>query len=545
MLLSKNFKLIFLILIFALSFTLRFYKLGQVPNGLSTDEADMGYNAYSILKTGKDIFKRPWPLFFQSLDDYKPGLVFYTSIPTIALFGLSDFSIRVAPAIFGTLMPALFFFLARLLYPKERSLPYILAVLVAFAPWSIALSRAMIWYIELLAFYTLFLISLLLSVKKDSRFILLSAVFLGVGLYIYYAALIYLPPLLLLTLYLYRKNLLGNLKIILSAAVLLLVIATPAIIHYFSASAKSRLNAISILTPDITLPLSISEMTLDRSSHYPLAPLIHNRRLVYANALLDNYVDYFNLDYLFVNSKGIRYFYTSGVGLFYAFELPFVLYGAYILIKRRATEDKLILSLLLISPIPAAITLGSPFPHRALLLFIPIQILSAIGTTTFLKNRLTLPVLSVIYLFSVYIFLHQYFIHSPREFTSEFDNGAWFSTVRDVAPKVNAEKTKYDKVIFTWSQGKLVPAIYFLFYNKVDPKIIQKKASGWTNEPPSYRQIYDRIDNIEFRPIDWKTDKNLKNTLFIGYPQDFPKGVNIIGTSYLPNGDIHFVFVVD
>jgi hypothetical protein len=63
--------LIILSFVLFVSTALRVYNLGEVPNGLTVDEADMDYNAYSILKTGKDVYGRKLPLFFQSLDDYK------------------------------------------------------------------------------------------------------------------------------------------------------------------------------------------------------------------------------------------------------------------------------------------------------------------------------------------------------------------------------------------------------------------------------------------------------------------------------------------
>ena len=43
-----------LILIIVLSFVLRTYKLGANPPSLYWDEASLGYNAYSILKTAHD-----------------------------------------------------------------------------------------------------------------------------------------------------------------------------------------------------------------------------------------------------------------------------------------------------------------------------------------------------------------------------------------------------------------------------------------------------------------------------------------------------------
>lgn len=560
--------LLLLLVILAVNVFIRFYELGNIPNGLSTDEADLGYNSYSILKTGQDVYGKKLPLFFQALDDYKPGLVFYSTVPAIALFGLSDFSVRVAPAIFGSLLPLFIFFLVRLLYPKNLPAAYLAMIAFTFAPWSVALGRNMIWYIELIVFFVIFLTIFLIGLKKNPLFLIAASFFLALTVYVYYAAIIYLPFILFVLGFIYRQDLKKRLKSLSLAIIVLSVLLLPAISHYLSGQSKTRLNAISVLTADITLPDSLKQIELDKKLDLPLSDIIHNRRLVYASALLDNYFDYFNLDYLFLNTSHTRYFYVNGVGLFYLIELPLVFYGAYIMIKRRQKADLLILSLALIGPVPAMITLGSPFPHRALLLIVAIQLISAVGITAFVSNilrakrevmsswseaigskvssrpaRTIIALIIVVYAASIYFFLHQYFIHSPREFTSELDNGAWFATVRDAIPKVNQYKDDYDQVIFTWSQGKLVPAVYFLFYNKIDPRIIQAKSALWTREPPSYRQIYDKIENVEFRSINWEEDKNLKNTLLIGYPAEFPKDIEVIDATYLPNGNPHFLFV--
>lgn len=532
--------------VLALAVFIRFWQLGQIPNGLSVDEADLAYNAYAILKTGKDVYGQNLPLFFQSLDDYKPGLVFYSSIPATAIFGLSDFSIRLAPAIFGILSIFLVYLVVRQLYPQNQILPYISAVLISFAPWHIALSRAMIWYNQLIFFYLFSLVLLFLSFKKNQWLIIPAAFVLGLTVYIYYAAIIYLPAVLAI-ITLLNWQIIRKLKFTPVALLVLLITTIPALIHYSSGDAKTRLNAISVLTPDITLPTSIAQIEQDKLVNMPFPQVLHNRRLVYLSGMLDNYFDYFNLDYLFITAKNIRYFYVNNVGLFYLIELPFFLYGLYTLIGRREKSDLLLLSLLVIGPVPAALTLGSPFPHRALLTILSIQIISAIGLAAVLGkssgfNFLKLGLITL-YAASVYFFLHQYFVHSPKEFTSEFDNGAWYSTVKDAVTKVNQHKDKYEKVVFTWSSPKLVPPVYFHLYNKVDPRILQAKAANWANESPSYKQIYNQIDNIEFRSINWEQDKNLKNTLFIGYPSEFPQDIEVIDKTYLPNGKPHFVFV--
>jgi 4-amino-4-deoxy-L-arabinose transferase-like glycosyltransferase len=545
--------IVFVVGLTLISFLIRLYNLGGIPNGLTVDEADMGYNAYSILKTEKDVYGRKFPFFFQSLDDYKPGFAIYSLIPAIYLFGNSDFAIRLFSAILGSLTPILIFFVIKSLYPKNQNLAIISAILMVFAPWNIAISRATLMYIELIFFYLIFFLLFLLGIKRGQKYFLSAAVIFGLTLYVYYAAIIYLPLIIAILAIIYHKYFLKNLKTTILSVLILLIISLPALSHYLETQSRSRFNAISVFTPDITLPTSISEMQFDNEIKLSLSSIIHNRRLVYLNATLDNYFDYFNLDYLFVSSKNIRYFYLNNVGLFYFLELPFFLYGLFILFKRREQNDLLVLSLLVIGPIPAMITLGSPFPHRGILLLLAIQLITAVGFANFIdlmkKIRFkymkhSLAIIVILYTLSVYFFLHQYFVHSPREFTSENDNGAWFSTVRDVIPTVNKVQNNYDNVIFTWSQQKLVPAVYFLFYNQVNPRILQAKATDWTNEPPSFKQIYNQVGNIEFRPINWDSDKNLKNTLLVGYPQEFPKDVTSnINQTYLPNGKLHFLLV--
>ncbi|OGD86046.1 hypothetical protein A2164_02810 [Candidatus Curtissbacteria bacterium RBG_13_35_7] len=67
----------------------------------------------------------------------------------------------------------------------------------------------------------------------------------------------------------------------------------------------------------------------------------------------------------------------------------------------------------------------------------------------------------------------------------------------------------------------MIPAVYFLFYNRFDPHTIQDKIARWINEPSSYRQVYIEIENIESRRISWEEDKNLEKSLLIGYPKEF------------------------
>src|SRR6266568_6902142 len=91
-----------LFLIFLLGTALRFYQLGIVPFGFHRDEAFLGYNAFSIFKTGRDITGNVLPMHLQSFL-YSPAGYSYFSILFIVLLGLSEFSVRFASAFFGSL----------------------------------------------------------------------------------------------------------------------------------------------------------------------------------------------------------------------------------------------------------------------------------------------------------------------------------------------------------------------------------------------------------------------------------------------------------
>src|SRR3989344_208950 len=108
-------KILLLLFIFSVALILRFYKLGVIPDGLQQDESSIGYNAYSILLTGKDEHGVFLPQNFQAFGEYKlPGYI-YASVVPIAVFGLNPFAIRFVSAVSGFLSVVVVFFLTKTL----------------------------------------------------------------------------------------------------------------------------------------------------------------------------------------------------------------------------------------------------------------------------------------------------------------------------------------------------------------------------------------------------------------------------------------------
>ena len=131
-----------LVLILILAFRLRFYNLGSNPPSPYWEEAAIGYDAYSILKTGKDFHGNSWPLIaFESFGDYKPSFYFYATVPSIAIFGLNTFAVRFPSLFFGSLTILLIYLLVKQFF-KNSTVALGSALFLAISPWHIQFSRA-------------------------------------------------------------------------------------------------------------------------------------------------------------------------------------------------------------------------------------------------------------------------------------------------------------------------------------------------------------------------------------------------------------------
>lgn len=126
--------------ILLLAFFLRVLWLDKYPIGFTQDEAGLGYDAYSLLKTGKDMWGTTLPLTLRSFGDYKLPLYSYLTIPSVYIFGLSEFAVRLPGAIFGTLAILACYLMVKKLSENENLAIYS-ALFLALSPWHISLSR--------------------------------------------------------------------------------------------------------------------------------------------------------------------------------------------------------------------------------------------------------------------------------------------------------------------------------------------------------------------------------------------------------------------
>ena len=88
-----------LILILLLAAVLRLGAISSFPSGFNADEAALGYNAYSLLLTGRDEHGNILPVNLESFGDYKPALYSYLLVPLVRFLGLTVFAVRLPSAL--------------------------------------------------------------------------------------------------------------------------------------------------------------------------------------------------------------------------------------------------------------------------------------------------------------------------------------------------------------------------------------------------------------------------------------------------------------
>src|SRR3990167_9368584 len=179
--------------------------LSNFPVGFNADEASNGYDAYSILNTGRDQWGIPMPLILKSFGDFKSPLYTYLTIPSIASLGLTKFAVRLPNAILGTLAVLITYLLIRELTKKYKEglgitnieTPALVgAALLAVNPWHIMMSRTGL-EANLVTLFIPLGVYFFFKGLINPRFYIWSALSFGLSLFTYHSAKIVAPLIIL------------------------------------------------------------------------------------------------------------------------------------------------------------------------------------------------------------------------------------------------------------------------------------------------------------------------------------------------------------
>lgn len=529
---------IILSFVFLLALLLRSYKLGEIPVSLHGDEVGVGYNAYSLLTTGKDEYGVSWPI---SLRADIPPLNFYVTAAVMAITGKSEIAIRTPGLIYGMSTIVVTYFLVRRLFSERVAL--LSSFFLAVSPWHVQVSRiaheASLGVLLQVAATWCFVAGL----KRPVRWAW-AAIFFGLSMYAYHGPRLTTPLLILSLILVYRKHLRRkvNRHFLVRAMVILSLMMLPIVVMIISRPfTANRWAGISILIRDVTLALPRQQA--GRSSTLATV-LFHNPLVVYLVAIAKQYFAYINWNYLFFDTSELRYFNVSRVGLVYLWELPFLMTGLYTLIRSGVRAQKFPLLWLLIAPSPGMITLGTPNVGRSLMLMPMLQVVIAVGVVfvaqqarTLMPKKVRLVAASVLIgllFYSTSFFMHQYLEQSKYEFSAQWDYG-----VKQAVEYIQPFEEAADQIVFTTALKQ--PYIFVLFYGNKDYNWI-RRVGGERHQFIGYKSL----GKYEFRPIDFEEDQYLTQTLLVGTGEEIPASASgIVREISAPDESVAFRIVAN
>lgn len=483
----KNSKFIYLLLFFIVlvGFLVRVWNVDKNPAGFFADEASLGYNAYSILKTGKDEWGFSTPLLFKAFGQYTDPVMIYSAIPIIKIFGLSEFSVRLTSVLYGLLSVIAIFLLARELFGRRIAL--ISALFLALSPWHIHFSRVGFVLISSTFWVPFSLFLFLKSIKKFSIYYFLTIVSFFISFFTYYTTKIYLPILFVSIFIIFYKD----------------------TKHWLKKKQFWLINITAVfLFILLILPYLRDNLFLVRWND------VKNNSLT-ISYLIKGYFNHFSLDFLFI--KGdidfIGQFVTRhsvrGMGELYLFQLPLMIVAVIAIVLKKRTKELLFLILfLLIYPLGTIFTDIKPQATRSIIGVIPFQIISAFGLwqiIKFIKNiKLKFSAIFIsgaIILLSFFNYLNlfqKYPIYSA-------DYWGWQYGPKNIISFFKTQTLNYDELFMTGSFN--APEIFLKFYDP-EKKCLKCYIGGIDNLNVEKKQLFAlRVEEVKDLKVNYYVKK--------------------------------------
>lgn len=555
---SKKFHVFLLFLIFFLAFLLRFYKLGEIPNGLYQDESAIGYNAYSLLQTGKDEYAKPLPLYFKSFGDYKLPLYIYSTVFSVRLFGLNSFAVRFPSAFFGWLTVVVFYFFVKELIREnskdlkyllkignlELGLPELASLFLAISPWHLHYNRATFEVSVSLFLFVFAGLLLLMSFRKRTfGYFFLGTLCFVASLYSYNLTRL-LSPVLYLLFLVFNKEKIRNIskKEFIFTVFVSFLLLLPFIITFFDKggvkSAKGTLISTSAIVQGSLLEFRSYLVDLP----ILFTKLFFNKWLLTFWQYLQNITAFFSSSFFFISGASHGNHGIGNVGQFYLFEFVTILFGIYKILEKKIFWGYFLLAFCGAVIAVVALTRESPHATRSFFLLAPVEAISAFGLIKFFQlaksfrtswiKMSTFSFLALFVFYNLVYYFISYYVRFPILYAK-----SWRFADRDVSLYVKANESKYNKIIFDREAGFIYSS--YLFYSGYSPLEFQKTSLRYPDDSEGMSLVRS-FDKFEFRDIDASKDFYLPRTLFITTALKKPETVKSLKTFYFPKRPVAF-----
>jgi hypothetical protein len=492
-----------LFLIILISFIVRSISINNLPPSLNWDEVSHGYNAYSILKAGKDEWGIKSPFIFRAFGDYKLPVYIYLTILPVIFFGLNPLSVRFISIIAGSLLPLIIYLIVNKILQKKSILPLLAASIITFSPGFIFLSRVAL---EANLFLTLFCISLyLILIKKYG----LSTFFYALCLLTYNSSRVLLPFYIILIIYTLIKN---KFKFYNKFFIFLpfILVVSITIFQSLNSSGQARYKWVSLLDSG-----SINKINELRQT-YPR--LIVNKVTYFSYTAFNNYLSHFNPKYIFIKGASNYQFNIPDYYLISPLFYIFFILGLIKSIKNiKKYEIKLLLYWLFVSPIPSSITRDAPHVLRSITLLPVVVIMIILGFDYLNSKYLKYSVVYIICVLTIgqYIFWPKYSQYAKKY------SSAWQYGYKEIVSILKENYSKYDYIYITKKYGE--PHEFILFYWPWDPqKYHQDQNKNWDYHANWYWvNGFDKFTFINDWEVLEKTTNPISKTLLITSPGNY------------------------
>lgn len=500
----KRHFIFFVICIIGIIFRVVFFN--HVPPSLNWDEVSHGYNAYSILMTGKDEWGVSYPSIFRAYGDYKLPVYIYSTVISVYFFGLNEFAVRLPSLIAGFLTIIFSYLLSLQLFKKQKEVSKTLALittfLVAISPWTFFLSRGAFEANFALTFIVSGVYFFLLG-NNNPRYFLVSAFLLGLSVWTYNSARVFVPTLLLFMIINYWKKLLlmyksHSITVVSSLSVLLLLLV-PMFLQLIKPVGQARYEKVSIINEGTIYEIEEARNT---STISPLMTrLIHNRPVYFVKESVQNWVHHYTPSFLFFEGGSQFQFSVPNYGLLLPITMPFLLIGIYVLLKRHDRVSHFLLFWFFAGSIASSITSEAPHVLRSVTMLPSPMIIISLGLVeakAFLERQVGRRIfllrggkaiknhgmyLIVVFLIGIMYTLVPYFRSYFNSYKTNY-SWSWQYGYKEIVHFANENYENYDYIITTKKYGE--PHEFYLFYNtwnpddfRNDPHLIRYPQSDW------------------------------------------------------------------
>jgi hypothetical protein len=438
-----------------LSLLVRGLGVTSLPPELFGDEIDVGYQAYSLFKTGRDLYSQPFPVYIHSLSEWRTPLLMYYTVPTIAVFGHTELGVRAPEVILGALAPLILFLLVYQV-SKSKSAALLSGLVLALMPWHILYSRAAFESVLLLDFIMLGTILFL------RRRWFISLVFFSLTPYIYSTATLF-TPLWLISLYLFTSR--PRIRI---TSLLPLLLLLPFAVNLFFGKAGERFGKVGLFNNKETVDEIVNLRT---ESAAPWERLFSNKVVFTVKKVAANYYSAFSPEFLFLKGDTTARHSLQYIGQLFPLWAPLFVFGLIYLIKHKQYFWLLWLA---IAPIPSALTVDGAYHATRLFLMIPPLAVAVASGFLFFRDLLSRKLFSVafgifwlVFAFQLFDVANYYYFHYPQK-TWRW----WHVGYKQALLELNKLSPEYSRVFINNTYEPSL--IRFLFYSGYDPRTFQR-----------------------------------------------------------------------